>query len=203
MPRDLSTGEVSIVTGKTIRPAFFVELQWPSGTARFWSGVGPIVVGDDTYTGTGDFGSVSSMKDSSDGSINGMTLTLSGVPSDLVSTVLAENYQYRIANVSLGLLDNSGALAFPPRAIFSGRMNVATDTDDGTSATITLSIEPRMIIIQRASNRRYTNEDQKAEYPFDTGLEYVAAVNSQAVDNWGVPIPGIAYRPYSQSQTSV
>lgn len=198
MPRDLTTQEKTVVTGKAINPAFFVEIYWPSGVARFWSGMGPITVGDDSFVGVGDMGGISPIKESSDGTINGMTLTLSGVPVELTSAVLSEEYQYRVARIYIGLLNSAGTLLFPLREIFSGRLNVASDSDDGTSATITLSIEPRMIVANQASMRRYTLEDQKSQYPDDLGLEFITAVNSQTIDNWGVPNSGIPYNNYTQ-----
>jgi hypothetical protein len=49
-----------------------------------------------------------------------------------------------------------------------------------------VSLESRMIVLQQANERRYTDEDQKSEYPDDRGLEFVAAANTTEDIIWGI-----------------
>lgn len=204
MPRELSADELTVIQGKTINLALFAVFEWPSGTARAWSGIGDFTWGGETFKGLGDLSEVSPIEESSDGRAGGITLSLSGVPTEIVATVLSEHYQNRWARLYLGLLDHTGALIQdPPREIFAGKMNVASDSDDGTTSKVSISVDSRMIILQQASTRRYTHEDQQIDYPGDLGFEYVVAVNREMVDNWGAPGAPILTRDYGQSRQAI
>jgi hypothetical protein len=201
MPRELTADEKTVVTGKNVRLGVFVVVHWPSGDARFWSGVGPFIYEGESFAGVGDLGSISQIKESTTGRANGITISLGGCSPESVALVLTENYQHRKAEVYVGFLSADDTLVSGLlRPVFVGVVDVATDEDDGEMARITLSIEPRMIIAQQASGRRITHESRIAEHPGDLGYEYITAVNREMVDNWGAPGPSILQRSYGQSQ---
>jgi hypothetical protein len=201
MPRELTADEKTVATGRIQHLAIFVEVNWPSGIARFWSGLGPIIYGGNTFTGVGTMGRISTIEEGTTGRANGITLSLAGCDPAIVSAVLSENYQHRKAAVYLGLCDSNWQLVHPVlREIFVGFVDVATDDDDAETSTVTLNIEPRMIIAQQSSGRRITHEARIAEYPTDNGYEYITAINREMIDNWGTPGAAILQRAYGQSQ---
>ena len=70
--------------------------------------------------------------------------------------------------------------------IFDGRMDTIEIVDGGPTATITMKVENRLRDLERARVRRYTDADQQARFPGDSGLEYVLAL--QEIDiPWGRP----------------
>lgn len=200
MSRDIGTTISALVQTGHLEPVIFTELAWPSGTVRMWTGVGPFDWGGNTYTGAGNLAGVSPIEESSDGRANGITLSLSGIPTDLVSAMF-EHMQGRSAKVWLGFLNSSGALIQnPPYQIFRGKMDVPGIEYTGKTATISISIENQMIILQQASARRWTHEDQQERHPGDLGFEYVAAINQDRPINWGQPGGSIVKREYGSSR---
>ena len=109
MARDLGSTISALVQTGQLEPVIFTELAWPSGTVRMWTGVGPKTWGGNEYVGVGNLAGCSPIQESSDGRANGITLSLSGIPSDLISAMF-EHVQGRSAKVWLGFLDSAGAL---------------------------------------------------------------------------------------------
>ncbi len=57
--------------------------------------------------------------------------------------------------------------------------------DEGAdSATISLAVENKLIILENAKERRYNDEDQKIENPTDKGFEFVASIQDVEIV-WG------------------
>ena len=63
-----------------------------------------------------------------------------------------------------------------------------TIKDSGETSTIELTVESRLIDLQRQRERRFTDADQKYFYPGDTGLQYVAGLQDQVI-YWGASTP--------------
>lgn len=195
--RDIGSSIVTAINTGVIRPVLFVEMQWPSGTTRAWNGVGPYTWGGNEFTGVGLFGGCSSVRESSDGRANGITLTLSGIPAGMQAIILTEHYQGRTARLWLGFMTASQTLIQdPPYELFRGRMNVASSRKGGKTATISLEIESRLIILQQKNGHRTTNEDQQERYPGDTGYRFIVGINQARPDNWGQPGNSLAARNY-------
>jgi hypothetical protein len=57
--------------------------------------------------------------------------------------------------------------------------------DEGPeSATIVLSLENRLIALDRSKERRYTHEDQQLSFPGDKGFEFVPDLQDKEII-WG------------------
>jgi len=186
MARDLNASLSSAIIEPVVAPVFFFKAQFDSGSVLAWSGYGDISWGGDTYLGIGDFGGVDKVDETSDVRANGVTLTLSGIPSQLLAIALTEPYQGRPCTLFLGALNlTSGAIIGTPYPLISGRMDVMTIEEGATTGTITLTVENRLIELFRTKERRYTHEDQQIDFPGDLGLEYVAGLQEKPI-NWGV-----------------
>jgi len=71
-----------------IRMVVFVEVNFLSGPVRVWSGVGDITWNGHTWSGLGSLGAISVIEDSSAIIANGVSLTCSGIDSNLLPDVL-------------------------------------------------------------------------------------------------------------------
>jgi hypothetical protein len=71
-----------------------------------------------------------------------------------------------------------------PYLAFSGRLDVPVIDEAGDTATISISYESRLADLDRPRIRRYTDQDQRAEYPNDGGLRYIAGLQDKQV-TWG------------------
>lgn len=183
MARDLPTGMATATSAPALAPVFLVELQWPTGTVYAWNGYGTITHAGNTYTGTGHLGTISEIKESRDGSANGIQLSLSGIPSSLIALALADDSQGRAAKVWFGVLDSAAAFTVAPYLIFDGVIDVCPISDNGETATITINLE-KELIDTRTRGRRYTDEDLQLDFPGDRGLEYVAGMQNKEI-SWG------------------
>ncbi len=142
-------------------------------TLYLWNGLGPIDWNGHTWLGMGKFGDLSPIIENTDLSVTGVKLSLSGIPSDLVSIALDTLSQADIATLWFGYLDDSGAVIVDPFAAFSGQVDTVEVEDTGATSTITISVESDLIVHHKPQGTRYTDADQKAKYPTDRGFEYV------------------------------
>lgn len=181
MARSLSASMVTEVTSPVFSPIVLIKLEFDSGDVNLWTGVGDIVFNSDTYTGAGDLLDISPVKETSQLTAEGMSLTLTGISSGLISTALTENYQGRIANVWLASLDTSGGIVSTPYKYFRGRMDTMPMEDNGETATIQVNVENILIDLERSNSRRYTDEDQQAEFPGDLFFEFVTSLQDKEI----------------------
>ena len=184
MPRTLTAPFLAATQATLLRPALFIEAHFISGPLYVWSGFGSITWNSQTWVGIGSLGSVSTIEEGSTVEAKGITLTMSGIDATLLADVLGEFQVGLPALVSLGLFDSTGALIADPVTSWSGRMDQPTIDVDGTAATIAINCESRLLDMNVAVDRRYTNEDQQLDHPGDRGLEFVNSIQ-EVVIYWG------------------
>jgi hypothetical protein len=184
MPRAMTADYLAAIQSAALRPALFVEANFTSGPIYVWSGVGSITWGGHTWTGLGSFGNVSMIEEGATVEAKGITLTLSGIDPTMLTGILDEFQVGLPVIVSLGLFDAAGALIANPVGCFVGQMDQPTLDVTGTSATISINCESRLIEMNVAVDRRYTNEDQQRDYPGDRGLEFVNSIQEAQI-YWG------------------
>ncbi len=178
---NLTAGMASEVVKQVMSPLVFCKLSFDSGDLNLWSGLGTLTWGGEDYTGAGWLAQVSAIIETGAIEANGATLTLSGVPTALIALALEQNYQGRSAKLWLAALDNSYALIADPYLILAGYMDVMTLEEGGDTAAISITIENNLLSLQRANERRYTNEDQKKNYPTDTFFSRIDKLQDQVL----------------------
>jgi hypothetical protein len=184
MARDLTAGMITEVDASSLRPIFLIKAEFDSGDLRFWTGYGNITYDSETYVGSGQLLEIQQISETQELVANSVDVVLNGVPSSLVSTALSEDYQGRPLSIWFGALDENGAIVADPYLVFKGQMDVMEINDDGETATIAVTNESSLIGLRDNKERRYTDEDQKAEYPNDRGFEFVALSQDVELD-WG------------------
>ena len=188
MSRTLTSGMLGVTTADVVRPAYFVRMVFDSGESpnvlNLWSGVGDLAYGGNTYTGVGDLLSISSVAESSDISATGINVAITGIKSSFIVIAKDHEYQGRPLSVSLGAFDANGALIADPLIVFSGFMDTMKIAESGSTSTISISVENKLIAFERSRVRRYTAEDQKIDHPTDKGFEFVTAIVEKEII-WG------------------
>lgn len=184
MSRGLSTEVQGVINDKVVRPAFFVEMQFDSGTNYFWTGISDITALTNTFVGLGNLLSVSGFSEQYELSASGFRIQISGLVSDNISDALTENYQNRKAIIYLGFLDDSGQLVDDPFVMASGFMDVMSIQESAETSTISIACENRLIELERQRKLYYTDATQKSKFPNDRGFEYVSAIQDISL-NWG------------------
>lgn len=145
---------------------------------RLWTGYGDKTIASNTYTGSGNVMGISGLEEVADLAAKNITITLNGVDSSLVSLALQEPYQRRLLRVYFGTDDTTTV------EIFSGFMNTMSIEDSGETSTITVTVESKLVALERASNRRYTQENHQARNAGDTFFSFVTELQDRDVV-WG------------------
>jgi hypothetical protein len=182
MARDLHADFSTAVQLDEIHPIMLFKVNTSGGDVRVWSGIGDLTYDSETYIGTGTFGGVSATNERTDLTASGVTLSLSGIPSSLVSTALGQVQQGRLCQVWMALLNTStGALVDDPYELFAGFSDVTVLTEQGETSTISIQAENRLVDLERARIRRYTDEDQKSEHSADIGFKFVPSLQDKVI----------------------
>lgn len=172
MTRTIDSLIVTESKKESIRYVLMTRLDFASGIIAANTGVSTISFGGDDYLGVGNFGDISAVSENIASRPYSISLTLSGVPTELISTALGEQYQGRDAKIFLAMLDDGHQLIADPVLLFRGRMDTM-DMIIGSTATISLTVQSRMADWDKSRVRRYNHEDQIVRQPADKGFEFV------------------------------
>ena len=221
MSRTLSGIVETSLNDQVINPFFAVELDFDDGTftaadgtvhdriLRLWTGYGQLVYEGNTYYGTGIMLDVSSVEETTQIAARGASITLSGVPSEVISLALTEQYQGRECKIFFGmftageLLDQSststsknyilqqdgGRIQLQDALtslteVFIGYMDQMSIDEGPDASTIQLAVENKLIDLERPRVGRFTSEHQKSIYPDDKGFDFVESMQDLQL-TWG------------------
>lgn len=183
MSRGLTSGMSAAVIAPVVRPILMVRIETAGSELFVWSGAGDLIYSGNTYSGVGNFGSMSTIQEGTDIKATGITLQLSGIPSALIATALSDIRQSKKSIIYFGLLDiSTGALIADPYIIFSGLTDIPQIDEGSTNSVISLSVENRLIDLELAKDRRWTPEDQAQEDATDIGFEFVASLQDAQIE---------------------
>jgi len=183
MARGWSSGNQTAVAATVVRPVNLVKIEFNSGTVFLNSADRDIEFAGDTYLGAGTLGDVSPVEEGVELQTYTIRLTLSGIPSSVISLALTEKFQNRDCTLYVGFLDDNYALISDPISMFSGRIN-QMNIESGETSTVALTVESRLVDWERPRIRRYNNADQQIQYPSDKGMEFVPQMVEKEIV-WG------------------
>jgi hypothetical protein len=177
----LSPHAASSATSPVAAPVVLVELDFASGPFRAWTGLGPLNWAGKVFEGVGSIGAVGEVEETVELRAVRLTLALSPVPQEVADIALAErSFRLRPARLWGALLDAEGAFVADPFPLWAGLMDTMEVTD-GAEPRVALTCESRLVDLERAEVRRYTDADQQAEYPGDRFFEYVPALQEAEI----------------------
>ena len=187
MSRDLTSATITNISEATVYPFFAIELNFDSEILRLWTGQGTLTLPDTTqWIGTGTLLDISAIEETAEMAVRGATLTLSGVPSEILSLALSEPYQGRVCNIYFGTFTGGDLTTAPSNfdQIFSGYMDQMNIQDGAETATIELKVENKLVDLERARVARFTSGYQKSIYPSDKGFDFVESLQDREIF-WG------------------
>jgi hypothetical protein len=186
MPRNMTPAYLAAITSGKLLPALFIEAWFTTGPYYVWTGIGTITWNGQLWSGLGSLLGFSTIEEAGNVEAKGITIILSGGDTALLASILDEVQLGLPVVVSLGLFDSTGTtLIADPVCSWAGRMDQPTLDVPGTSATtISINCESRMLDMNVAVDRRYTNEDQQLDYPGDLGMMFVNSIQD-AIIFWG------------------
>jgi hypothetical protein len=174
MSRGLGGAATTAVQGEVVTRTSAVELLFASGAVRLNGSLAPLVIGGATFDGVGLLGGITQVSEVAEMQSAGITVSIAGVPRDVVSLAMAEPYQGRQATVWEVLLDPDTGGVIEAVVIFRGRMD-QMNLRLGETAAVEVTLEDRLTDMDRPALSRYTPEDQARAYPADRGFDFVSA----------------------------
>jgi len=175
-------GAVAVNLGNaSIRPFFAVDLLFDT-PQYYWTGLGDLTVAGVTYGGAGNLLDISALPETSEIKAANATISLSGINGALLSTALQTQYHGRLARVKFGLSDPVVLVE-----IFVGYMDQMTIEEGPDSCTISLSLESRLVDLERPRPVRFTTESQRLRFPNktpDKAFEFINDLQTKPL-MWG------------------
>ena len=221
MTREIQQSTIDALDDEVVYPFFAVEMLFDEVPAvydaagvlisaadnalRLWTGLGTLVYAGVNWYGTGNLLNLDAIEETAEISAKGALVTLSGVPSEVLSLALSEPYQGRRASIyfgtfSKGLIKQEDGTSFilledgskiylelsqtGLTEIFIGYMDKMDIEETGETSTIQLSIENKLVDLERARIARYTSAYQKSIYPLDKGLDFIEDLQDKEIV-WG------------------
>ena len=186
MARSLHSDTIAEVQTDSVIPYFMALVETGNGDVAVWSGIGDIVSSVSgssiTYIGVGEFAMISPMQESQDLAARGINLSLSGIPSALISILLGDVEQGRSVSVFMGFFNESTRTTINNEfELFNGIVDIPTVAESGDTATIAISAENRLIDLGKVRVRRYTQEDQARDDVTDLGFEFVPSLQDKEI----------------------
>lgn len=152
----------------------FVTFTFPGYTARLWTGIGPKVYDGNTYTGTGNLGTIGPITDDVSLVAQRLQLTLSGVDASLMAECMDYLHQGTPVTILEAMMDQDGAITADPYSVFAGEIDTMYGTL-GETLTITVIVDNFISFIFRGPDgHRRTAADQEAIFSGDVGLAFAA-----------------------------
>lgn len=225
MSRALDAEILAAIAEGVVYPFFTVDLMFETGSVTygdttvesqpvyFWSGNGVATIDGTDYIGTGQFLEISRFDETAEIAARNATLTLSGVPGDLLALALQTQYQGRKCIIKFGvyvteilegsllmeagtyiLKEDDGQIVLEPAeggeipgtrsTLFSGYMDQMSIAEGADTSQIALSVESRLVDMERPRVRRYTDESQRSRFPSDKGFAFVNGLQDKELF-WG------------------
>ena len=151
MSRSINANIVSALANPEIEPFYAVRLDFSTAALYLWTGYGDKTINSQTYIGSGNLLSIDGLEEVNDLSSAGTKIALNGIDSTILNYALTEDYQGREVNIYWGVAGVTQVVE-----VFSGYMDQMTIVDKGDTSTISLSVESKLIVLERPNIRRYT-----------------------------------------------
>lgn len=177
--RSLQSAVLSAIQSTELQSVILYEGAWATGTARFWTGIGELSWNGQTWTGLGNLAGVSEISETAETRIEGVELSLSGVPTSELARALGSARQGLPCTLYFGVVGADGTVTADTQ--FVGRMDAVSFAEDGQGATITVRYVSRLADMRKANSRRYDDADLQAEYSGDKGLEFIASIQDVSI----------------------
>ncbi|CAM3090261.1 hypothetical protein PANO111632_02590 [Paracoccus nototheniae] len=166
------------------------QMDFATNPQRWWLGYGDLMAGGVEYKGTGDVIQISALSITYGMSAGMVRFSVPNASPQMVARCddQADEVNNRPCRIFYQLFStvesgglHAGRLVGDPIAIFTGRMRDMRSTSTRERREIELEAYGRLSRQGRPPHGRWTDADQRARYPGDTGLGLLAALKNRAV----------------------
>jgi hypothetical protein len=184
--RSIDVASAAAMAAPNVHMALLAELHFASDIVYCWTGTCTLVYGGHNWIGLGKLANVSTIQEGSAVQADGIAISLEGIDPNMISDALGEVQQGLPCILSMAFFDDSPLhyMLGSPVVCFAGRMDEPTINEGTDTCTISIACENRMALLNQSHERRYTDQDQRRDYPNDCGFSYVNTVQNW-VSTWG------------------
>jgi len=161
--------------------ALFIQLDFDSGTQRYWTGGHTTPWGGFDWEGAGGVVGVGDIRETEQLIATVVPLTLTGTSDSLIALLLSEKVRGRLCTIWFTALDAAGDPLDTPPIEFRGKLDEPGIRIDGEAATIRVNVVSALADFARPAERRYSNEDQQAYFPGDTIFDGIHETESMEI----------------------
>ena len=190
MSRSIGNTFGTQLTSGQLRPFYAVKMNFTSGALLLATTYSDLVIGGNTYIGSGNILNISAITETSDTRASGIEIILNGLDSSILSAGLTEDTAGMVVEVYFGVMtttNNADAIVDTPYQVFSGFIDAMVLTDGGETSTLTFSVENKLITLEKPTDRRYTDQDQQNLFLGDKGCNFVTSLQDKSVA-WGAGV---------------
>lgn len=172
---------LAALSNQDIEWVVLVRFELDDGPLCFSNLFEPINFEGFEYQGFGNLGDISGLTETLNLDPQWLDVKLSGVNAETLQAALAVDYFNRPAYVHLGVLGNEqGLIIGAPFLYFAGTIdNVLCNY--GESSEILVSCADELADWERPKIERYSDQDQQARYPGDTGFRFTAQLDTKEI----------------------
>jgi hypothetical protein len=173
--RSLSAGLITAFDAAHATIVAFVRFEFDSGVSRYTTAGHDITWDGFTWLGVGSLAAIEEVAENVELEFPGTRITLSGVPSAILSLALAEPAQGRIATIFFGAIDpTTRAIVTAPAVEYIGLMDTMPIEDGAQEGSVTVNCESRMVVFATPRTRRFTDPDQRKRSATDGFFRFTA-----------------------------
>ena len=190
MSRGLSANNISAVDDVVVRPVVFCEIKYdsPTGTLYFHDNIGDITADDwggtsRTWSGLGDFGSISQIEEGKDVSPYKVDLILSGIDATIANAHLSDDTILREVYLSIGFIGLDRVVLSDPHPMWAGRVD-DVQVAIGSQSIIRVSCESQLAAFEKTNGRLQNDADHQVEFSGDLFYKYLPQM-VEAKFRWG------------------
>lgn len=176
MARPFDAATLDLLAGDDLVYRDLAVISMPEGTWGFWGdvfsvqfpGYWPGV----TFTGSGSLIEISEVMQTVPDTVQTMTATLSGLASDVLTTVDQYNLHGATVELARGLYNPATCELVAIAVVFQGFVDRDETRESNDQAEYVLEFVSRARELDRATNRKRTHADQQRTFGGDLGFEY-------------------------------
>lgn len=184
--RDMTASMITEVAKQKNEPFHLYDFYFDSGTIYLTDAGMNLTWSSNTYTNAGKALGFDAIEESVEVEVTEIQIHLTGVASDIISTVLTEDFIDRRVIVRKGFLNSSGAIIADPVVIFDGRMDGPSLSEDPLAGTadIVVPAANHFVDFETTNGRRTNSTEQKKLFSTDKGFDFVPSLTDKVI-RWG------------------
>lgn len=184
MTRLTDANNTTAATQPHVPYVLFGDFDFVSGHVRVSSWNKAFTFSSNTYDPLGGLVNVGDVTEEGGTASQKLEFTLSGIPANIITTVLAEKYHGRAATLYVGFLDASEQLVSTPEVLWEGLMDVMTLRCEASESLASLVCENRLVRWKDKIGLNYSDEHQRRVDATDEFFALVDTLANKSV-TWG------------------